>query len=90
MTEATSVTNDGNRVFTLFPKLPIVLRLKIWKQTLPGPRVVRINTWEMLNGESRAVLKRYASLNASINITTVCYESRTVAIETYDRFPNEI
>lgn len=28
--------------FTVFPKLPIELRLRIWKFTLPGPRIVQV------------------------------------------------
>lgn len=34
------------------------------------------------------VSKRFASLNYSINITTVCHEARAVVMETYDQFPN--
>jgi 2EXR family len=26
--------------FTLFPKLPVEIQLKIWKLTMPGPRIV--------------------------------------------------
>jgi hypothetical protein len=29
--------------FTLFPQLPIELRLKIWKYALPGPRIITID-----------------------------------------------
>jgi hypothetical protein len=29
--------------FTLFPKLPIELRLKIWEEALPGPRIIEIH-----------------------------------------------
>ncbi|KAF8860144.1 hypothetical protein BDZ45DRAFT_741750 [Acephala macrosclerotiorum] len=35
--------------FTLFPKLPIELRLKIWNEALPGPRVVEI-LWSPTHG----------------------------------------
>lgn len=28
--------------FTLFPMLPIEIRLKIWKEALPGPRIIEI------------------------------------------------
>jgi hypothetical protein len=28
--------------FSLFPQLPIELRLKIWRETLPGPRIVEL------------------------------------------------
>ena len=37
MDNATPVISHTNRVFTLFPKLPLELRRKIWKHTLPGP-----------------------------------------------------
>jgi len=89
MTKAIPVTNDANCVFTLFPKLPLELRLKIWKHTLPGPRVVPICTWgERPLGGHR--VKRFASLNSSINITSACHEARAVVMETYDQFPNVI
>jgi len=50
------------RVFQLFPKLPIELRLVIWEQALPGPRVVNltrkklkktVGDWERENGANR-------------------------------------
>jgi hypothetical protein len=40
---STRPLNDHNSVpvtFTVFPKLPMELQLRIWKLTIPGPRVV--------------------------------------------------
>ncbi|KAH7308738.1 hypothetical protein BKA65DRAFT_601610 [Rhexocercosporidium sp. MPI-PUGE-AT-0058] len=31
--------------FTLFPKLPIELRFKVWEEATPGPRVIKIQTF---------------------------------------------
>ena len=90
MTRPTPITNDANRVFTLFPKLPLELRRKIWKHTLPGPRVVPICIWDMRLADSRAVSKHCASLNSSINITSVCHEARALVMETYDRILNVV
>jgi len=43
-TSTTAAANDdaGEEIFTLFPKFPIELRLKIWKLSFPGPRRVQI------------------------------------------------
>ncbi|KUJ08841.1 uncharacterized protein LY89DRAFT_690819 [Mollisia scopiformis] len=35
-------TPSGGTMFTLFNRLPMELRLKIWEAALPGPRVVNI------------------------------------------------
>lgn len=40
---STRPVNDHNSVpltFTVFPELPMELQLRIWKLTIPGPRVV--------------------------------------------------
>jgi hypothetical protein len=29
--------------FTLFPKLPLAMQLKVWKHAVPGPRVVGLS-----------------------------------------------
>ncbi|KAF8860147.1 hypothetical protein BDZ45DRAFT_741754 [Acephala macrosclerotiorum] len=36
--------------FTLFPKLPIELRLKIWDEAMPGPRVIELLVHHGRNG----------------------------------------
>lgn len=38
----TATTEIVNGQFTLFPKLPIELRLKIWKHTFPRPRLIPV------------------------------------------------
>ena len=40
--QALDQPNQSERTFGLFPKLPPELRNKIWKLSLPGPRVIRI------------------------------------------------
>jgi hypothetical protein len=35
-------TSNPLQLFTCFPKLPIELRLKIWKEALPGPRILPV------------------------------------------------
>jgi hypothetical protein len=37
------MASDNERCFTLFPKFPKELRLKIWKHSLPGPRIIQID-----------------------------------------------
>jgi hypothetical protein len=38
--------------FTCFAKLPTELRLKIWNENLPGPRIVRITSLFYFSGPS--------------------------------------
>ncbi|PMD60849.1 uncharacterized protein K444DRAFT_381764 [Hyaloscypha bicolor E] len=35
--------NKALTEFTLFPKLPVELQIKIWKYAIPPPRLVRVN-----------------------------------------------
>lgn len=41
------VNDDSLRSFTLFPKLPIELRLKIWRSTFPRNRSIDLHKWAM-------------------------------------------
>jgi hypothetical protein len=83
-------TTNTEQVFTLFPKLPPELRLKIWKQALPGPRVVLFCIWDMLQGNRAEVARRCDSTNSLITITHVCQEARGVVLNTYDKLVNVI
>ncbi|KAH6664426.1 hypothetical protein B0J14DRAFT_245553 [Halenospora varia] len=40
----TTTIQSRNQTFTCFPKLPLELRLKIWREALPGRRIVEIRT----------------------------------------------
>ena len=61
--------------FTIFEKLPLELRIKIWKFTLPGPRVVSLRF-------NRGA-KQYTSSTTPPILLRTCPESRAVALETY-------
>jgi hypothetical protein len=64
--------------FTLFPKLPTELRLKIWKYALPGPRAIRVQrNWPTMSGPIRAVAKPPAVLQTNS-------ESRQLAMRFYE------
>jgi hypothetical protein len=75
--------SDAELVFTVFPKLPPEMRLKIWKHALPGPRVV-----PYVPGRRRqCVGKRCSAVNSSIKITYVCRESYQVVQSAYEKLP---
>lgn len=66
---------DGGS-FTLFSKLPIELRLEIWKLTYPGPRVL------VIKGErdKKGLLTRHWLAHARIPVALqTCSESRLEA-----------
>jgi len=75
--------SDAEPVFTVFPKLPPEMRLKIWKHALPGPRVV-----PYVPGRRRqCVGKRCSAINSTIKITYVCRESCQVVQSAYEKLP---
>ncbi|KAE9380074.1 hypothetical protein N431DRAFT_309705, partial [Stipitochalara longipes BDJ] len=47
---------DSANKFTVFPKLPAELQLKMWKYAIPGPRIIKLKThvpdWLMEERES--------------------------------------
>jgi hypothetical protein len=61
--------------FTVFPKLPVELRFKIWKLALPGTRVVAIN----FDYESETITSS-ARIPAALH---TCRESRLEALKVY-------
>lgn len=72
--------------FTLFPKLPIELRLKIWKYALPNSRVVEV----MLSGDGSQrqghmlyIFRSTASQEFSTWLLKTCQTSRKVFLESY-------
>jgi hypothetical protein len=63
--------------FTLFPRLPIELRLLIWNYAMPGPRIVDSYWHEWYNGMALMMeLSPWAIINA-------CHESRDEALKRY-------
>jgi hypothetical protein len=50
--EGAASTNEGNRVFTLFPLLPKELRLQIWRHSLQRNRIIHVQ----LLGEAEGAL----------------------------------
>jgi hypothetical protein len=80
-----STADKSDPTFTCFSKLPIELRLKIWKEALPGPRVIKLkfsdsDPWEEEDeSDSRicAIAKTPAILGAN-------HESRQVAPRFYE------
>jgi hypothetical protein len=74
---------DTELVFTLFPKLPPEMRLKIWKHALPGPRFV-----PYCPGRNRqCVGRRCSAVNSTIKTTYACSESFQVVQSAYEKLP---
>jgi hypothetical protein len=76
--------------FTYFPKLPAEIRLKIWKDALPGPRVIRIQLKfdpkpPRIEGQKKKpqVSRFVASRPPPIGLR-VCRESRIEALKEYE------
>jgi len=65
--------------FTIFPKLPVELRLKIWKFALPGRRIVDIRC-----DKQSVLFEKYRSSTPIPSILHVCSESRTLASKVYE------
>ena len=76
--------------FTYFPKLPAEIRLKIWKDALPGPRIIRIQLkfeprQPRIEGQKKKpqVSRFVASRPPPIGLR-VCRESRIEALKEYE------
>jgi len=80
--------------FTLFPKLPAELQLKIWKMAIHVPHIVKIAYSEgfkdgipLLNDrESRVAINSVASQTGPPAILHVCHASRTEALKVYKAY----
>lgn len=71
-------------MFTYFPKLPVELRLQIWKHTLPGPRVIDVNVDYVSPFHPKNHEKDFIQLNCSPPVVLhICQESREVALNMY-------
>jgi hypothetical protein len=75
--------------FTYFPKLPAEIRLKIWKDALPEPRVIRIQlkfeTRQPRNEgqKKKPQVSRFVASRPSPVGLRVCRESRIEALKEY-------
>jgi hypothetical protein len=87
-------TEDGERQFTVFPKLPIELRLKIWKHALPEPRLVTLSHYSVrdyddepdsdeFNLISLKTGMRITCENVSIAMWQINSEARAVVLNNY-------
>ncbi|KAH8751007.1 hypothetical protein BGZ57DRAFT_967065 [Hyaloscypha finlandica] len=87
-------TEDVERQFTVFPKLPIELRLKIWKHALPEPRLVILSHHSVrdyddepdsdeFNLISLKTGMRITCENVSIAMRQVNSEARAVVLDNY-------
>jgi hypothetical protein len=74
--------SDTEQEFTLFPKLPTELRLKIWKLSLPGPRVVPL----CIGRSRRRGLRPCRVTNALLTIRLACHEALDVVNKSYDKY----
>jgi len=84
-TSATFTITNAERQFTLFPKLPPELRLKIWTYALPGPRLFPFPTLNPFKRETVEVTRRCQVFNSLITIARVCRESRSVLEDNYQK-----
>ena len=75
-----------NQRFTLFPKLPPELRLRVWHHTLPGPRIIHLlghasgEHCNLVPPDSQS-LSSYPPSHPAI--LSVCQESRAYALQFY-------
>jgi hypothetical protein len=67
--------------FTPFPKLPIELRLRIWKFTLPGPRILEVAYCEA--GSDSDMPEKFGVATRPPVALRVCRESRREASRFY-------
>jgi hypothetical protein len=72
---------DGERTFTLFPKLPAELRFRVWKYAHPDPRYIEV---QMINGSAGADQARCWRVKTKHEAPTlffVCHKSRAEVIK---------
>jgi hypothetical protein len=82
-TLATDLQISSDSQFSLFPMLPVELRLKIWKMALPGPRIVEVYlgfVTDLETGRSTNLLRVNAPPPTLMHVS---FESRKVALEKY-------
>jgi hypothetical protein len=77
------LSSESNQLteFTLFPELPLELRNKIWKYTLPGPRYIEFVS--MYEAGDYPVSYPHCKDKTPPVALHVCRESRTEALREY-------
>jgi hypothetical protein len=89
------VLEDEHRTFTLFPKFPPELRLRVWKYALPGPRYIEVQLiydedWEESEVESVKSWNYVCKDNVPV-LFFVCRESRAEVVKRYQPLrPTEV
>jgi hypothetical protein len=82
-----SVISHGGTTFTLFPKLPPELRVKIWEYALPeGPRVIKVCSgyWQRKGVHVGYKIKiRAQGSFVATPLLLVSVEARTIAKQAY-------
>lgn len=76
--DPTSISSQG-LLFTLFNRLPIKLRLKIWEAALPDPRVINIRQKELRKTRPRGDMMGVTSDTKAPSALFACGESYSVA-----------
>ena len=80
--------SNPTRSFTLFPRLPTELRLKIWHLAMPGPRTITLQYKFRRRARLESALPYTASWTSKdLNPAAlqVCHESRYEALEIYEQ-----
>jgi hypothetical protein len=75
------VLEAGQRTFTLFPKLPAELRLRVWKYSLPGPQYIEVQM--SLSSFIQYPQWKFVSQDKAPAAFFVCHESRAEATKNY-------
>jgi hypothetical protein len=79
-------SNSQATGFTLFPQLPLELRLKIWQTMLPGPRTVNIQykmKYDEFDGKKVSSFTGWTSPDPVPVALHVCRESREESLKRY-------
>ena len=74
-------TASEEKPFTLFPSFAAELRIKIWTQVLPCPRVL-----EIFAGEGRQFMMT-DSFSMILNLSRACTESREIVLKIFQHIP---
>ncbi|KUJ07202.1 uncharacterized protein LY89DRAFT_678167 [Mollisia scopiformis] len=84
-----SATAHEASIFSLFPKLPIELRVEIWRLALPPPRVIEIDC--CLRGQSfdSLIFSPMESRSQASGLLRANLESRAVFLEHYKLLCNQ-
>ena len=80
---ASNLQVSSESQFSLFPMLPVEIRLKIWRMALPGPRIVEVYlgyVMDRVTGQSTNLLRVNTPPSTLMHVS---FESRKVTLEKY-------